>query len=295
MSAAMIVAVLCAALLVPDCASAGKKPEPVKIGLAKTFLLDQPKSVTGVAEDDFKDVMKKSTALDGELDSKSSAIEIADRLASKKIDIGIFHGHEFAWAAKKHPVLQPLLIALNKQHPEQAFVIVHMKNPAKTIADLRGKKIDIALGTKEPCRLFLDKITSDAQAKNAAAFFGGIEKSNSIIDALDNVAREKVQAAVIDSVSLAHYKDVRGPVYEKNLRVLTQSEVFPPTIVAFVPGKLDDATVKQFRDGLLKAHKVPEGREMMGHWKIESFDPVPADLSKSLERSLKTYPGPIGS
>ncbi len=289
-SIAAIVAVVCSIVFVPDYAEAGKKTTSVKIGFAKTFLVDQPKSIADVATEDFMDVLKKTTALEGNLDSKLGAIEIADHLMSKKFDFGIFHGHEFAWAKKKHPELQPLLIALNKQTAERAFVIVHVNNPAKTFADIRGKKIDIAQGTKEPCRVFLDMLCRGAQAKNTTAFFGAIERSNSIITALDAVAREKVQAAVIDSVNLAHYKDVRGPVFEKNLRVLAQSGIFPPAAVAYLPGKVDDAIVKQFRDGLLSAHKVAAGREMMQHWRIDAFDLVPSDYAKGLESVLKDHP-----
>jgi len=270
-------------------AAATSQTKPIRIGIAKTFLVDQPKSIAEIAEDDFKDVLKKTTGLDGELASKYSATEIADKLGRKQLDFGIFHAHEYAWLQKKHPDLRALLIAASKQ-PERAYVIVHQNCPAKTIADLRGKPVDMPIGTKEPCRVFLEKYCLDAKHKDLAAFFSAIEKSSAPNDALDNVARAKVQAAVIDSAALDFYKEVRGPVFAKNLRVLQQSDAFPRAVILYQPGTLVEATLNQFRDGLLKAHANADGRAMMKSWGIEAFEPVGKDYDKRLAEVLKAYP-----
>jgi ABC-type phosphate/phosphonate transport system substrate-binding protein len=280
------IAILIAAL---PSAAAHSQAKPIRIGIAKTFLVDQPKSIAEIAEDDFKDVLKKTTGLDGELASKYGAAEIADKLDAKQLDFGIIHGHEYAWLQKKHPDLRALLMAASKQ-PERAYVIVHQNCPAKTIADLRGKPLDMPIGTKEPCRVFLEKYCLDAKHKDLAAFFSAIEKSPAPNDALDNVARGKVQAAIIDAMALEFYKEVRGPVFAKNLRVLQQSDAFPPAVILYKPGTLDQATLNQFRDGLLKAHTNTDGRAMMKSWCIEAFEPVGKDYDKRLAEVLKAYP-----
>src|SRR6478609_5296052 len=114
--------------------------------------------------------MKKTTDLDGIITSKFTAAEIADKLASKQVDFGIFHAHEFAWAQKKHPALTPLMIAVDKFQVEQAYVIVHKKSAAKTLADLRGQKIDVPVGTKEHCRIFLQRRCAVAGGKTPSEF-----------------------------------------------------------------------------------------------------------------------------
>ncbi len=286
------VAVFLGVTIIAENSDAGKNAAAVTIGLSKTFLQDQPKSVTDVATDDFRDVLKKTTKLDGVLNSTMGALEVADKLQLKKLDFGIFHGHEFAWARKKHPGLKPLLVAVNRKHAEQAFVVVNLRNSAKTLADLRGKIIDIPLGTNEPSRQYLAKLCREAKAKDPAALFASISKSKAIFDALDGVARDTAQAVIIDSVNLGYYKEVRGPVFEKNLRVLSQSELFPPAMIAYLPGKVDETTLKQFRDGLLTAHTVPEGRDLMRHWRIDAFEAVPNDFAKSVDSVLKRYPEP---
>src|ERR1019366_5107540 len=77
-------------------ADAAAQAKPVQIGIATTFLNGRSKSVVEIAADDFKGVLKKIADLDGELLSHYDATEIALKLKNKQLDLGIFHGHEFA-------------------------------------------------------------------------------------------------------------------------------------------------------------------------------------------------------
>ena len=271
---------------------AGEKAKRLQIGMAKSFFYERSKSSIEIAADDFKDVMKKTTGLDGELIAKYDAAEVAQKLNEKQLDFGIFHALELAWLQKKHADFRPLMISANKQREERAYVIVHKSSAAKALADLRGKKIDVPAATKQRCRLFLEKHCTDKGQKGLAEFFGAIEKSPTPGAALDDLARGKLDAAVVDETALAHYKEVRGPVFEKNLRVLDQSEVFPPSVIVFKEGAIDQAVLKQFRDGLLKAHTTDQGREMMKEWNIEAFEVMPTDYAKRLDDVLKAYPPP---
>lgn len=263
------------------------QPKPLQIGMARSFVQEQPKGFIEVATDDFKAVMKKTTGLNGDLVSKFSAAEVAEKLKAKQLDLGILHAHEFAWLKDKNPELKPLLIAPGKHHIERAVVVVHKSNPAKSLADLRGKKLDLPLGTADHCRVFLARET-----KGLAGFFSAIVKSETQKDALDEVARENVQATVVDLNGLDRYKDLRGPVFAKNMRILQQSEDFPPAVIVYTEGTLDKKTLEQFRDGLFKAHEIADGRDMMRSWNIERFEPIPKDYDKRLADLLKAYPRP---
>jgi ABC-type phosphate/phosphonate transport system substrate-binding protein len=273
-------------------AGASDRTKPIQIGMAKTFFAERSKSVVEIATDDFKDVLKKLTRLDGELISKYGAFEVAEKLNNKQLDLGILHAHEVAWVQKKYPELKPLLIAVNKKHQECAYLIVRKNSPAKSIADLRGKKLDMPAAAKEHCRLFLEKLCAAKDPKGPAAFFGSIAKSASPGEALDDVSRDKAQVTIVDAAALEFYKEVKGPVFEKNLRVLVQSEVFPPTAIVYKPGTLSQATLDQFRDGLLKAHTTEVGRDMMKEWNIDAFEAIPKDYAQRLAEVLKAYPAP---
>jgi ABC-type phosphate/phosphonate transport system substrate-binding protein len=125
-----------------------------------------------------------------------------------------------------------------------------------------------------------------------AAFFGAIGKSESQIAALDQVARGEAQATVIDTPWLDYYKDVKGSVFEKNLRILQQSEVVPPAVLVYRKGALAQATLDQVADGLRKTHRDLRGRTLMQLWHIDAFEPVPGDYHDNLHGLLKEYPPP---
>src|SRR5436853_504701 len=108
---------LAAVLVAPPLVFAGatQQPKLLHIGLAKSFLEEQPKSFQDIATDDFKNVLKKTTGLDGEPTANLGAFEIADKLSKKQLDLGILHAHELAWVQKDHPDLEPILVAVNKK------------------------------------------------------------------------------------------------------------------------------------------------------------------------------------
>ena len=184
------------------------------------------------------------------------------------------------------------MVVVNNQHDVSAWVIVSKNSTAKDMKDLRGKKIDLPEGTKEHCRIFLASRCTDNAQSDPKAFFGSMMKSKTAIGALDDVCRGKADAAVVDSISLAFYKDIKLAVYDKNLRVLEGSKAFPPAVIAYRKGSLQDATLKQFCDGLSNAHKNADGKDMMTMWGIGGFAPVPAGYVTDLADVLKAYPAP---
>jgi ABC-type phosphate/phosphonate transport system substrate-binding protein len=264
--------------------------ECLKIGMAKSFFSGTPKVLVDLVGSDFADVMKKTTGLDGELNTSLDPYELGQRLNDRKLDFAIFHGHEFASVRKQYPTLRPLLIVANK-HGDRAYLIVHRNSNAQSPADLGGKKVDLALDAREYCRVFLSKIGADHR-KGEGDFFGSVMKSALQIEALNELARGKIDAAIVDSVGLAHYTESRGPVFTKNLRILLESDAFPAPVFAYKRDALDEKVIKQFRDGLVKAKKTDVGRRVMNNWKIDSFDLVPKNYDKNLSEVLKSYPLP---
>jgi ABC-type phosphate/phosphonate transport system substrate-binding protein len=262
---------------------------PLKVGMAKTFFNDLPKPMIEIAVGPFGDLMKASTGFDGILSTDDPYVDVAQKLYDGKLQMGVFHGHELAWIQKRFPKLTPLMIATNKQHDVSAYVIVHKDSPAKTITDLRGKKLDLPLGTKEHCRIFLRQNCKDNAQNDLDAFFGKVIKSSSSIDGLDDVCRTKADAIIVDTIALNFYKDIKGPFFEKNLRILAEHRRFPSPVIVYCQGGLNDATVAKIRDGMTAAHENPKCKEMLDLWQIDAFAPIPKTYAAELAETLKTF------
>lgn len=108
-------------------------------------------------------------------------------------------------------------------------------------------------------------------------------------EALDELASGKIDAVVVDSIGLATYKELRGPVFARNLKVLLSSEAFPFPVIVYHRG-LDEKKVARFREGLLKVPTTALGREFMSDWNIGSYDSIPDDYDDKLDETHRAYP-----
>lgn len=293
---ALACAALSFALSLPAPSAAQPKPEgPIQISMVKTFFNDVPKELIALVTQPFGDVMKSSTGLNGKLVISEGTFDVAEQLYANKAHLGVFHGHEFAWAQKKYPKLTPLVIVANEQNDVRAFVVVHKDSPAKSLKDLRGKIFDIPKMTKEHCRIYVNKNFTDNATPEPKQFFSTIKKSDTSYDGLDDVSRQKVDAVVVDTLSLEFYKQIKPAVFAKNLRILHQSEPsFPAPVIAYKEGTLDTVTLKTLRDGLMAAQKNADAKVLLELWQIKGFEAVPNNYQESLNAVLKTYPTPEG-
>lgn len=98
-------------------------------------------------------------------------------------------------------------------------------------------------------------------------------------------------ATVIDTIWLDSYKELKGPVFNKNLKVLQESPLVPPPVVVYKKG-LAQPVLNQVREGLTKLPSNTQGRDLLKHWHIDSFEPVPGDFDQQLATLLKEYPVP---
>ncbi|MBI2804201.1 MAG: PhnD/SsuA/transferrin family substrate-binding protein [Planctomycetes bacterium] len=282
------------ALSLPGDTRAQNTPDaPIQIGMVKTFFNGVPDVLIKLVTEPFGDVMKASTGLAGKLVISEGTFDAAKRLDANEIQLGVFHGHEFAIAKKKYPKLTPLMVVVNDFNEVKAHVVVHKKSGAQKIVDLRGKVLEMPKMTKEHCRVFLNQRCTDNAQPNLNKFFAKVQEADSVYDGLDDVCRGKADAVIVDTIALEFYKSIKPAVFNNNLRILETSDHFPAPVIAYKQGTFNAATLKTIRDGLLRAHKNPAGKDLMKEWNIKAFEAVPENYTKQLADVLKAYPQPI--
>ncbi len=89
---------------------------PVRIGLVKTLFRDVPESLIEWGLRPMKALMEGQTGLSGDLIPSGDADRLACQLKDNDLQLGVFHGVEFAWVQQRYPTLKPLIIAVN-EHP----------------------------------------------------------------------------------------------------------------------------------------------------------------------------------
>jgi len=279
---------------VPKPAQAGDESPTnlVRIGLVSSLFRETPEPLIQAMMRPFKSLMEAQTGLSGELVSGGDADHLAKQLMDGKLQLGLFHGFELAWAKQKLPRLRPLMIIVNHDSRLRAHLVVRRDNPVASIADLKGKSLAVPLRTREHCRLFAERRCIDCDNCGLERFFAQIVKPVDAEDALDSVIDGQTEAALIDGVTLTTYKHDHPNAFAK-LRVFLDSEVFPAAAIVYCPGQLDEGTLRRFRDGMLSANQNRRGQQLLTLCRMTGFQRVPDDYEQMLLEIAKAYPPPV--
>jgi ABC-type phosphate/phosphonate transport system substrate-binding protein len=271
-------------------AQGGGAATPVKIGLVDTITRGIPDSWTQLAMRPFKTLMEAEIGLTSEVVNGGDALALAKDIQDDKVQVGVFHGHEYAWAKQKYPRLRIIALCVNKVQQAKVFLMVRSDSRAESYADLKGKRISVPRQGRAPCQLYLERRCVKPGTK-PQKFYARIETPFAVPDALDDVVEGEVAAAVVDAVGLEEYRKTyasRG----NRLRILAESEPFPCGVIAYRPGRLSKANVQKFCDGLLGARSTPQGRKTLQMLRLTAFELPPDNHDAILKAIARAYPPP---
>jgi ABC-type phosphate/phosphonate transport system substrate-binding protein len=267
--------------------AADAKPE-LKIGMVSGMFRDVEPSMVQALAKPFRDLMSKQTGFSGDVEIVDDPMTLTEKLKDKKLQLGVFHGFEFAWAKQKCDDLVPLVITMPPGGKVQGVVVVHRDSKYKTLADLKGDSIVIPRGAKAHTLAFIEKARTGFADDVATPKF---QVKLTPEDVLNNVSSGDDKAALMDIGAMEGYRSLQPGAF-KTLRVLEASEEFPPAVVAYRKGTLTDAEVEQIRKGLSGAAKTPSGKMLMTLWNLKGFTVADEAYTKSTDDILKAYPVP---
>jgi ABC-type phosphate/phosphonate transport system substrate-binding protein len=274
-------------------ATAGAPPRQadlIRIGMLKSMFRDVPAAMFQAMTVPFQTVVEQQTGLKGQLQIVDSADELTKRLADRDMQLGVYHGFEFAWTKLKDANLQPLMMVSSNPGLLQTVVVVANSSPAKNICDCRGHSLAVPRGAREHSRLFLAR-QCRKHGCSVQEFFPATYPSPSLEDALDDVVDGISQVAIVEQSALQSFQR-RKPGRFARLKTLSTSEPFPPSVIAFHGDGLDAGTLQKFRDGMLTANKTTLGNHLMSLMKINGFEPIPANYDQRLAEIVRAYPPP---
>jgi ABC-type phosphate/phosphonate transport system substrate-binding protein len=207
---------------------------------------------------------------------------VADLKAGKRNLAGLA-GYELAWARERDPKILPLMIIINEKPRMQSHVLVKKDAAATKLADLAGKSLALSRTSRAHTRLWLDR--QFEQIGKPAKVTAPANSEDAIDDVVDGLA----DAVVVEDVAVEAYRR-RKPGRFAQLKDLAQSEPFPPSVVVYYQGGIDDKTLDRFREGMLYLNQAADGQRMLTLWKHTAFLRVPKDYDQALKDIAKLYP-----
>lgn len=267
------------------------KPAAVQIGMIQTLFRGSDSKMMLVATQPFGELLHAQTGIRGQFSIVPDAAEMAKRVDSGELHLGILHGIEYAWIKEKYPDLQPLILAHNQTVKLKGYLLVRADSKLDAVADLKGKPLALPRRSLNHCHLFLHRTIQEA-GHDPAGFFAAAEDAANTEVALDAVVDGTVSATVVDGVALDVYRK-RKPARAARLRILKESGIFPTATIVYKPGARDEALINRFRDGLVTAHQQVLGRQILTLWRLSQFSEVPTEYQALLDDILKEYPDPV--
>jgi ABC-type phosphate/phosphonate transport system substrate-binding protein len=294
----LMLTVAFAAVLASAAAPAGGKqgkPDLLRIGATDTVGPEAhgkgTKKDKGALET-LKSFIKEETGFASEIGHEKDWRELAAKMATGTLTIGVFQGYEFAWAQDKDAALKPLALAVNVHRYPVLHVLTNKGNPAKDFAGLKGQSIAVPAIDQPYLRLFVEQ-HAKASGQDAKDFFAKITAPDNVEDALDDAVDGIVQAAVVDNAALDAFKR-RKPGRFAKLNEVAKSPPFLPVVVAYYEKVLDPPTLKRLKDGLLAAKSKAKAQTLLTLFRLTGFEDVPADYGQVLAQTRQTFPPPPG-
>jgi ABC-type phosphate/phosphonate transport system substrate-binding protein len=240
-------------------------------------------------EDTYRQFIQTVTGLGSDIVALENHEVLAERLASGKLQLGVFMGYEFAWAQARHPKLKVLALSVNQHSYQYPTLVVHRDVSAGNLADLKGKTLALPRRGQGYGRLFV-AARCRLGGMDSGAFLGHVDSLEDVETLLDDVVDGKRAAAVVDRLGLEMYRR-RKPGRFARLKKLCESPPMPPALVAYYEGKLDPQIVTRLRADLAKASQERQG-ELLLLFRQTSFAPPSPDFERVLTDTRKTYPAP---
>jgi fatty acid desaturase/ABC-type phosphate/phosphonate transport system substrate-binding protein len=279
---------------VPFAGAADSEPATrptTRIAIVKTLFREFPEPLMLALMEPFGLLWKAQIGGLSELRAMDPG-DLGEMLADGKVDIGVFHGIEFAWAQQKHRELRPLFIAYNKQPHLRACLVVRGDDKACGFVDLKGKSLALPQGQRIHCQLFMERECQKTGQNRAEEFFSQVAKPLNIELALDGLVDGVYQAAVVDAVGLDSYKH-RKPTRFGQIKTVQKSEIFPASVVAYRAGTFDRATVDLLKQRMSAATRNRLTQQLLTLWKLTAIEAVPPDFEETIVNILKYYPPPV--
>ncbi|MGL4421229.1 MAG: phosphate/phosphite/phosphonate ABC transporter substrate-binding protein, partial [Gemmataceae bacterium] len=245
----------------------------------------QPAMVQAMAKP-FRTLFERQTGIRGDVIIHSTATDMATKLKNAELQLGVFHGFEFARAKAADPDLEPVVVSIPPSRVLQACVIVHIDRKGNCLNDLGTDTISAPRGLKAHCFAYIERAQCNLGANIARI---QTRANQTAEDVLNNVADGILPAAVVDYGAFLAYEKLQ-PGVSKKLRILCKSETFPWSVIATRKGQLPPDVLAKVRTGLLSAADTPQGKPLMMLWNLKGFGDVPADYDLQLTNILKDYP-----
>src|SRR5262249_9881570 len=128
----------------------------LSIGASNNLVSAKEQDKVNAALGTLQSFIKSETGFNNDILHQKNWQELADKLASGQLQLGVLHGYEFAWAQARYPGLKPLALAVNLYRYPSVYLVTRKDDAATDFAGLRGRSVAVSGGGVGCVQLFVD-------------------------------------------------------------------------------------------------------------------------------------------
>jgi len=267
------------ALAQPGASGQARKPETRELRHARLYAVASNRMFNTVNRNDAVAAIKawfdivgreKGFLLDSKVEILDSVAEMRRRLQSGSVEILILDFADYL-QLEGSGLIVPNMVGLRKVGAEPLYSYFLMVNPsstAKTIADLRGKRILVFSRTASNAGIvWLDMLLGKQKLGSAASFFASIKETGKPQACILPLFFGSIDACVVDEINLDLLKEMNPQL--GNLRPLARSSPLIESVIA-TPSEQHPYRDDLF-DIILSLHQDPRGRQLLMVFKTEQI------------------------
>jgi len=238
------------------------------------------------------ELLRSQAEVAAEFEASPDHAALGRQLEAGEVKLAVVAGIEYGWLKQQGAKIRPLCLACNESIRTRALLLVRSQGGPQSVAELKGKPLAMARGTKNHCYLFLDKTLRDA-GQEPAGFLTRAAADANADGVIEAVLEGEAEAAVVDGVAWDVYR-ARKPGRAARLCILKESCHFPTTAIIYAAGATGDRELaRKVRDGLTTAHDRPGGMQRLVLLRITRFMTVPDEYEQVVTEALKEFPKPV--
>jgi ABC-type phosphate/phosphonate transport system substrate-binding protein len=222
-------------------------------------------------------------------DTVEDLLRFGKEIDDGTVHVGVIWGLEYGWLRARWPALRPMTVCMQRKYAYESRIMVREDSSARTLADLKDKRLARYRGASLMDRMYLDKLLKDNK-QTLSSCFKEVKDYPTAKSAILAVRNNKADCVVVNMVAYVRHVTT-GP--KLKLKYILRSKPFPEAVLAGRPDRIDglrQGLWAQLQRSLETIHRTPQGRECVDFWMIEQFS-RPGDSFEQLVRErLRDYP-----
>lgn len=286
-------------LAVAPLARAAGEPAPLRFGFSAEAFVDVNETDTRAALKIWAQTLgsERGIPVDGLVEIYANTDAMKEALLSRKVDAVTMMTAQF-WALRQVVPLGPIILGFVRGvETEEYVLLVHRDSPFAQPADLRGRSVNLLLGSRASlARPWLECTLLEGHLGPFGDFFGKISPVGKLTKAVLPVFFRQTDACVVTREGFRTMSEL-NPQVGRQLRVLMSSAPLVPVVFCF-RGDLQS----RYRDKLIseiqRVATSPAGRQTLALFQSEQLIARPiSDLDDACalldrhERLLTTLKG----